>query len=680
MIKKQINCKRIFSLLIILFVFMPFIESLSPVTISTTYEFSNNSFIDGTIYKTDSVVLRIKTSAESTCFYGTSSYPYIPFEGEYGLTHDAYLKNLEEGFHKYYIRCGTISNPVMEIGFATSVPIYSTIQLSEEPPLKEGKYKIKLITSKTSLGIPTLEYTFNEIVYSTISLKGSGENWEGNLIIPDSVGETVCSFRFKGKELSGEEGNKIIGESSFIVDTSKPSTIEIINAEGYEGQIKLNWFSEEKINEFNIYRSENPQVDYTDFYKTSDKYSFYDNNVEKGKNYYYKIAGVDEAGNIGDLSREVYATALLSNYSKKSGLNPKLVGKVDNLISEINLITKNIEDISSLNSLKEEKEKTIFESLKLNKDLEDSISELNSLKRDVESYKLQDLSEEELNNKLASAALKINIIKKKVPEDLTITNEKQINRELNEENIQKIFFEYSSNPEYDYKKEISETLNIIKNGNIKISSNIYGLEILYLDGTKKRITLVKEIIESDTENIDNLYIVTVIPKEIAEKSSELKILNLEYDIIKDDPVISFKADVKQVVYYFNKEMNLESLEDIYISPIKILNEGEETSKITGRSIINIGSNGSWGIFVLSLFALILAIYFLRIKKESSIKPLLVIIEDIKKSKELLSQGKVEEAKKIYACAKEGYRLLSEKEKKMVLEGIKEIEGEKINEN
>ena len=56
----------------------------------------------------------------------------------------------------------------------------------------------------------------------------------------------------------------------------------------------------------------------------------------------------------------------------------------------------------------------------------------------------------------------------------------------------------------------------------------------------------------------------VVPKEIAEKSSEIKIMNLEYSVIKDDPVISFKSDTEKIIYYFNKEISLNSLEDILI--------------------------------------------------------------------------------------------------------------------
>lgn len=668
--------KLFFTGMIFMFVCVPFILGATPFTINAVYDFSNaSSFIDGTVYKTDSIVLRIKTAIESECFYGESASPYIPFEGEYGLTHEIYLENIEEGFHEYYVRCGTSSNPLMKINFATSIPIYATVQLSGEPPLKEGKYKIDLVTSKTSLGTPTLEYSFDELVYKTIPLKGSGKNWEGNLIISGNAGESVCSFRFKARELSGEEGTKIVGDNLFIVDTIKPQTISIIDAVGYSGEIKITWFSEEEVEEFNIYRSEDSQVDYTDFYKSTSKDYFYDNDVEKGKTYYYRIAGVDEAGNIADLSREVYATALLSNHTQSSGLDAKLVGKVDNFITEVNVVLENVKDIDSLISLKGEKEETLFKEIKLDKELENSISELNSLKRDVESYKLQDLSENELNNKISSASLRLSIIKKKIPEELTIIEEKEIGRVLNEENVQRAFLEYSLGVDYDYKKEITATLKRIEDKKIKIDGEFYKIELMYLDGTKKIITLIKESISSETDYGEDLYSIIIMPKEIAERASELKIMNLEYEVIKEDPVILFKPSTKEIVYYINKEINLDSLEDVLISPIIPPSEETGESNITGSSILELGSKGSFGIVALILFALILGIYFFKIKRDSSIKPLLITIEDIKKVKELIKQNKGEEAKELYNRIKEVYKTLSDKEKRLVTESIKQMNEE-----
>jgi len=664
---KKLNV--IFFFIISLILTSTFVSSASAFVITTNYEFTNSSFVDSKVYKTDSVVLRIKTNLEAECVYGTSYSLSNNFDGEYGLTHEAYLENLEEGFHEYYVRCGEISNPIMRIGFATSIPIYATIKVSEEPPLKEGKYKINLITSKTSLETPILEYSFDEVVYKPISLKGEAQNWEGNLIIPSSVGESVCSFRFKAKDLAGEEGTKIVGDSSFIVDSSKPSTISILNAVGYQGQIKLNWFSDEKVKEFNIYKSENPQLDYTNFYETTLKDYFYDNDVEKGKTYYYRIAGVDEAGNIGDLSREIYATALISNSSKSSGLNPSLIGKIDNYITEINAILGNVEDIKSTLESNEGKEEELFKEIKLDKEIESAISELNSLKRDIDGYKLQDLTLEELNKKLDSATLRLNIIKKKVPEDILIKEEREVKREFNEEILQRALLEYYSNTEFDSRKETNEILKLIEEKNIQITGEIYVLEILYLDGTKKTLTFLKENINSDLDRQEDLKFILVVPKEIAEKSSEMKMINLEYNVIKDDPVLSFNSDVKTISYYINKEITSASLGDIIIAPIKIIPD-EENSGITGNFIFESGQGGSFGIIILALFALILGVYFLKIKKEPSLKPILTIVEDIKKSKELLKKGQEKEAVELYNDARERYKLLNNKEKDAVMEIMK----------
>lgn len=627
----------------------------------------DSSFNNAEIYETDSVVLRIKTSERNQCFYGISESEKIPFDGEYGIIHEVYLNNLEEGPHTYYVSCG--SGQANGINFSTKIPIFATIEMdNKNSQLGEGKYKITLTTSKPSSGIPKLEYSFDETNYKTISLAGNGKNWEGNLIISEDVGESVCSFRFSAVDISGGYGNKISGESSFVVDTIKPETINTIEAIGYNGQIRLKWFSDENIEKFNIYRSEISPVSYMDFYEETDNEDyFYDNDVGRGKTYYYKVEPVDDAGNAGDLSMEVYATALLKN-SSSAGLNPKFIGKVDNLITEINSISENIDNAQDAIESEENKEKEIFEEIKLNKEIENSLSELNSIKRDVEGYKLQDLSETEIDKKISSAELKLNIIKKKVPESIMIVNEKTISRNLNEENIRKAFLEYYYESEYDYEKDLSETIKTTETNKIKAESSFYNIEITYLDGTKKEITLIEEEISSDAER--ETPFILIVPKEIAETSSEIKVVNSEYEVIKEDPILLFKKDTEKIIYYINEEIELDSLVEIIFSPIKI--ESSETGKslITGNVVSDWISDGSWGIVVLILFVSILGLQLMKMKNDSSIKPVLVAMQEISRVKKFLKEGKDEEAKESYGKVKEIYKTLSAKEKSLIAESIK----------
>jgi hypothetical protein len=647
---------------------------------SGMYDFLGTDYTDSLIHETDSIMLRVETSVETTCWYtdvqGVS--PSNEFEGNYGTKHEAVIEGLEEGVHKYYIVCENASNDIMEFIFKTSIPIYGTIELSEDPPLKGGQYEFDLITSKVPLETPILEYSLDGITKKDVTLSGSGTSWKGYLIIPDNTGEVVGSFSFSAKDLAGRWGYNLIGDNLFIVDTEKPETIATINAIGYEGQVRLNWFYYNDINEFNVYKSENPNIDYTDFYKTTTKEYYTDNNVERGKTYYYRIAGVDEAGNIADLSREVYATALLegtTSSTSETGLDVQFIGRVDNMISMINALINDIEEIKNAFKSKEGKEKLLFEDLQLEKEINEIVSELNSLIRDVEKYKLQDLTESELNNKLNSADLRINIIKKKTPENLIISDERETLREINEEDIQRALLEYENNEEYNYKKEIDYVFDLAKERNLNIKSKYYNLEIVHMDGSRKDLTVIDDNLESKIDAIENFFFVMIIPKNIAEDASELNVVSGSYEVIKSDPVLAFPSETKRIIYYLDEEVSLINLDQIIISPIKLPEEEKQNSKITGMVISDVFSSGSIGIIILVLFIGGLALYFLKIKRNGAPeKPILELLENVKKVDALLKEKKVEEAKELYSKIREEYKELSKKEKTMVVKEVQKIGG------
>lgn len=649
-----------------------------------TYDFSSEESVEDLIHETDSIMLRVNTGIETTCWY-TDKEDFSPsngFEGNYGTKHEIVLEGLEEGIHKYYVRCGDSpgnnSNPKMEVIFKTSIPIYGTIELSKEPPLKGGQYELTLTTSKIPLETPSLEYSLDGITKKEVSLKGNGKTWKGYLIIPDNLEEVVGSFVFSAKDLAGRIGTKLQGDKIFIIDTLKPETIATINAVGYKGQIRLDWFYYENIKEFNIYKSENPNLDYTDFYEITTKEYFIDTDVEKGKTYYYRVAGVDEAGNIASLSREVYATVLIdssSSSSTETGLDVKLVGKVDNMITNIDSLIGTLNDIKTNMKSKEGKEKELFFDLRFDKEIDNLISELNSQKRDVENYKLQDLTENELDNKLNSVELRLNIIKKRAPENLLLLKEKEIIRELNEKDIQRSLLEYTQDEEYNYKKEIDFVFDTAEEKNLNLKSRYYQTELIYVDGSREDLTIIDDNFESQIEGIEDFFFIMIIPKNIAEDVSELNVITGNYETIKSDPVLSFSSDTKRVLYYIKKEIGLSSLEQIIISPIKLPDEEEKQSWITGFVVSDYFSGGSLGIIILVLFSLGLLFYLFKIKsKKDPEKPVLEILENVKKVGFLVKEKKTQEAKEIYNKIKEEYKKLSKKEKLIVVEEVKKIGG------
>jgi len=296
---------------------------------------SDTSIVISEIIRFSSIMLEVQTNEAVTCKYSTSKgKSYSGKEGIFDFNfetlHKKTLTGLTDGIYKYYIQCKNSSGfetKEMEGIFSVNIPVSGQIVFpnSEVNNIGSGKIEVKLITSKILSQTPSLSYSFDGISYNPIPVFGSGTQWTGYLLISSSGGEKVGSFKFQGRDLDGNTGTEITSGGIFIVDTIKPKTITDIKAEGYNGRIELKWHSEdsEEINKFNIYRSTSPQVDYSDFYKSSegDTESFSDTSVEKGKTYYYRISGTDNAGNIADLSTEVYATVLLENITlSPSGL------------------------------------------------------------------------------------------------------------------------------------------------------------------------------------------------------------------------------------------------------------------------------------------------------------------------------------------------------------------------
>ncbi len=670
MVREKIKIVWIFVLFLFLGIMLVGAKNQS---ITVPYSFSNDTLEERTV-DFSSVLLRVTTDRDATCRYSTVSKGYNEMEGNFDLTygklHEKSFTGLGDGIYKYYVRCldvnGSLEGRELEIILRVNSLVTGQIILSEEAPLKAGKTEITLLTSKIVSQTPSLSYSFEGIVYNPIGLIGSEKIWKGFLIIPKNLGEAVVFFRFKANDLEGRQGGDITNGGVYVIDTIKPKIISDINAVGYKGEVKLEWHLDDDAEEFNVYRSTSPNPDYTDFYKTTDDSPFGDTSVDEGKTYYYKVAAVDGAGNEADLSKEVYATALLNNDSSvSSGLALELRGHVDNFLTETESVLSEIKNIRSTISIKQGSEKALFTDLKLEKEITDAESELNALKRDVDTYKLQDLTKEELNQKLNSARLRLNIIKRKVPESLIILGEESRTEGLGEGAIGELLLELKQDiSEKEKEESIKQTIKIIEESNLEIQSIFYIVEIIYLDGTKKSISIVKRVISGGLERKENTFFVEIVPKDVAESVSDLDIGNLDYSIIKEDPILSFSSDTKNIIYSFNNQLSLSSLRAIKTGFVFIYEEEEIESKITGYYLLDLAKRSYIGILIGIVLIIALLGYFVYSKKNKNLK-FLPINKKIRTALELLKKREIKQVREIYSSIKEDYKNLEKKEKQKV---------------
>ncbi len=664
-------------------------------------EINYNSTLGGSIEKDvefSSVLLKVLTEVDSTCKYDlVSGGDYDDMEENFDLSADKLHKktfsDLSDGIYKYYIKCledSSSQEPAeLKLILRVDAPVSAKIILSEEPPLSYGKLDVTLSTSEVVSQTPSLSYSFDGISYDDLPLFGSGKIWEGYLVIPKNLGEAALSFKFKANDLEGRLGTSLTGESVFFIDTVKPRLISDIKAIGYEGKIRLEWYFDDEVREFNIYRSTSQNSDYTDFYKSIDyddddddydgNYFFYDTLVEKGKTYYYRVSAVDNSGNEGDLSREVFSTALINNESSDYGLAPELRSLVDNLLVEIDFIDSEISKIKKSISSKSDEERTLFSNLRLENEIEGSVSELSTLRKTVENYKLQDLTENSLNNKLDSAQIKLNIIKKKVPEGMVVIEKDSFAEEVDEQRVYEGILKLEPQILDKIKeKSVEETLQLVEDSGLSIISNVYVIRIIYLDGSEKEISVVKKAIYAELENEKNTYFIEIIPSSLVDKISSIEVINFDYDIVNEDS-LSFSSDTKEIIYSIPENLNINKLKEIKLSLIRIYQEEEfnSSSSITGYFLLDPENRGYIGIVVGIVLVLIIGVYFWYLVRKRLKGRALEIYNKIEEGLVFLDKNDLKGAIEIYNSAREDYSGIEKKYKKKIFKKLNYLHNEII---
>ncbi len=632
----------------------------------------------------NSIVLQITTTSQVLCRYSiTKDTPFVSMEGfddNFETIHKKTLINLHDGVYKYYVKCRPIADPnnastgvaQLEAVFKISNPISAQISLSQSP-LKAGKYEVSLLTTKIPATTPLLKYSFDGITYNPIILYGSENSWEGFLVISSTMEEEVGSFKFEARDLEGRTGTQIIGNNVFIVDTRAPPLITSLEASGEYGQIKLDWFLDKKedIEEINIYKSENPNVDLTNFYKKLEgtKEEYTDTGVKNGKTYYYRISSSDAAGNTADLSREVSATSLLSKTSSStSGLSASLVGSVDALLSEIELLQSDIENSDDMISDLTPSETEYMKTFKITDNFESAKLELTNLKKTVENYKSTDLAKDLLDSRLNSARVKLSILRKKIPDTFSTTDSLEITQTSTEDSIRKAILEYS--PEFSpslIDKTVKKSMQLIEDENLQIKSKLGVFQVTYLDGNKEDFSIIEHSLNSELEKTGNTKFLLQFPSGSLDLSS-LIMKNIDYTP-EQEGLVSFETDTKKITYTFNQKLDTQTLSLISVSLISLQ---EETTPLTGYFLSSVPTTGSSIATYLVLIASGLIGYLFFVKQQQKKQISLEFLEKAKQVKLLQKDGKPEEANKLYDQLKIEYLGLSDNQKREVFQEIKHL--------
>jgi len=512
------------------------------------------------------ITLNVETSIKAGCKYDINDVSYDSmsnnFQNTNSFTHSTLISGPSDGTNNYYVRCKAINGNVMQesalISFSIIRKPTASITLSKESPLKAGTYTVKVKTSKNLQSI-SLQYSFNtDTSLKTVFLTGSDDEWNGYLIIDQDTPNRIGSFKFSGTDYSGVVGTKITEGELFLVDTTKPEAVGSVQAELKSNYIKLRWHYEgEEADSFNIYRSEEPGVDYVDYYRTtkfnadeeSHTRDILDSDLDSGSVYYYRIAAVDEAGNEGELSDEV-SVEMSGKYSEGNAvpdttrnLDSSLIKKVNEYIDSVNKMVLDVQSKKEdMNAINDPAKLKIISELKLMENFDTALGSLENIKSEAENLKSQDITSSELDvrlNKLRLDAIKAG---SSVPENIELVDSGNFEQFLQESDLNEGIRYILDNINITKKSLDNYTLiNQKLQDQISVKTEMFSFKIQYMnkDEFEKYTYIEKSIVSSS--DLSNVVVIEIIPKEAEKKASNI-IFSNQPAIIKDDPVVKWSFD------------------------------------------------------------------------------------------------------------------------------------------
>lgn len=313
------------------------VDTVAPTVLSTSPSADTNG---------PHITLTVDTNEVAQCRYGPGDVAYDSLPNTMGTTYatrnTALIVVEPEGPVTFFVRCSDLYGNAMQtsaiISFINRIPPSADISIDGETPLRAGTYRVSLKTGVPLASAPSLSYTLSDATKSTsIVLEGEDDDWYGYLVIPDGIVDTVLSFSFSGKSVRGVTGVGISDGAVFSVDALPPKQVSAVSVANTANGIQLRWTApEEDVASYQIYRRSIEGVDVADVYAVVGGTAFTDTSAGEARYYYYRVAAVDDAGNVGPLSPEVYGSMVDPVLVQEAiGIDPVLGALIDQELSSI---------------------------------------------------------------------------------------------------------------------------------------------------------------------------------------------------------------------------------------------------------------------------------------------------------------------------------------------------------
>ena len=519
------------------------------------------------------VTLNVDTDEIATCRYGQEDVAYesLPsvMSATYVLRNTATLEVTTHGSLTYFVRCQDVNSNTMQsarvISFLNKMPPTAEIELDGEEPYKAGTYKVTVKTSTPLADMPVVRYILTEAGRTQqVALTGDGAVWEGYVVIPSDIKDTILSFTFSGTTPQGVTGSQITEGALVTIDALPPEAVDVLSIVNSSEYMWLRWYSTdaEDHDSYNIYRSEHEGVQYTDYYRTTDATDYIDHDAQGARYYYYKVAPVDAAGNIGPLSQEVYGSVIDSIIAPTT--DPLITARLDDAIASLEGAMMGAN--ATLKALEEESNPTyvqIIKDMQLIDQGKQAAMKLESALLMLQEFKLGEPSAAEADAVIARATQLRDEANAMLIRKITANHQMESSQASDhvglERNVAYAFIGIQPSPDErsDYLASAIELQD-------KITVNIRAMTFVLYDATNRHTeyTYVQKRVKLQ-DPVNDVRIIEQIPKTLASDVSEITFFK-EPKVLESDPVIEYSFPVLQeeeFSYYVQRAVSLEEVKN-----------------------------------------------------------------------------------------------------------------------
>ncbi len=248
-------------------------------------------------------------------------------------------------------------------------------------------------------------------------------------------------------------------------------------------------------------------------------------------------------------------------------------------------------------------DKSLADSIGMLKELDAQKTELIKLRRDAFNTRFLK-SEEEKKRKELEVRNDIIRIRNSTIVEINVQDKRSFVKYPSPEEVGKIAGEYLSARGINMtNKSLGEyaSENVPLQDLLTISTTAWKAEVLMLNNERREITIIRHTIKMENSTVPYDLVISI-PKDIIPSADVISFKTL-FEIIKNDPLVRVVPDRGEVIYYFDKEVELGKLQKIGI--VALSRNINIKQKITGFSIAGITNITSNWKMVAELLAILI---------------------------------------------------------------------------